>query len=86
VGCFLSSERVVKAVKLLGCLFLKDVLCSFRVSEQMAVMDRCLSCVHYKRFMEMMEEEDREIDAEMEFIHAYGYEAFDREFKKERKG
>lgn len=78
----MSSERVDKAVKLLGCLFLKDVLCSFRVSEQMAVMERCFSCPHHKRFMEMMEEEDRKVDAEMDFIHAYGYEAFDKKFRK----
>jgi hypothetical protein len=32
--------------------------------------------------MEMMEEEDREVDAEIEFIHAYGYEAFDKKFRK----
>jgi len=35
--------------------------------------------------MKKMDEEDREVDAEMEFIHTYGYEAFDREFKKKRK-
>jgi hypothetical protein len=32
--------------------------------------------------MEMMEEEDRKVDAEMDFIHAYGYEAFDKKFRK----
>jgi len=57
-------------LKLLSCLFLDDVLCSFRESDGSGFMDRCLKCRRYKRFMREMDEEDErvmdEIDRERE--------------------
>jgi hypothetical protein len=56
--------------KILPCVFLLDVLCSFRESEKIGVMDRCFECSHYRRFMLEAEEEDvrvmEEIDRERE--------------------
>ena len=42
--------------KVLSCLFLLNVLCSFRKVEQFAVLDRCFKCPHYSRFVQEMEE------------------------------
>ena len=52
--------------KLLSCFFLTDVLCSFRKTEEFGVMDRCLRCSHYKRFMREMEEEEDEMWEEID--------------------
>jgi len=68
VGVVLSVKK-----KLLSCLFLLDVLCSFRKSEQFAIMDRCFSCKHYFRFVEEMEQEEEEFFEEAERIWKYGY-------------
>lgn len=61
---------VSKREKLLSCVFLSDVLCSYRKSEKSGVMDRCFKCEYYKRFMLESEEEDikvmEEIDKERE--------------------
>lgn len=58
-------------MKRLSCLFLDGVLCSFRKTKQVAIMNRCLKCPHYLRFMRDMAEEDErvmaEIDSEREF-------------------
>ena len=59
--------------KLLSCLFLSDVLCSFRVSEKVGVMDRCLRCSHYKRFLREMADEDEKVMSEIDKIRRYGY-------------
>lgn len=57
-------------VKVLSCVFLADVLCSFRKREKLGVMGRCLKCPHYLRFEREMDEEDEcvmdEIDEERE--------------------
>jgi hypothetical protein len=50
------------ASKPLSCLFLLDVLCSYRKTEQFAIMVRCLKCEHYVRFMREMDEEDKASD------------------------
>jgi hypothetical protein len=53
--------------KVLPCLFLgHEVLCSFRKDEKGAVMDRCLKCSHYLRFMAEMEEEDERVMNEID--------------------
>jgi len=65
-----GSSKVDTSKKLLSCVFLVDVLCSFRKSEESGVMGRCFKCSHYFRFMREMEEEDDavmdEIDRERE--------------------
>ena len=53
--------------KPLFCLFLLDVLCSFRKSGKVfGVMDRCLKCPHYLRFLDEMAEEDEKVMDEIE--------------------
>jgi len=59
--------------KLFSCVFLSDVLCSFRKSEHFAVMERCFKCPHYKRFEREMEEEEDAFFEECERIWKYGY-------------
>ena len=56
--------------KLLTCAFLTDVLCQFRKTEKFAIMDRCLKCPHYLRFMEEMDEEDEKDNREIEAAFA----------------
>jgi hypothetical protein len=68
VGVVLSAKK-----KLLSCLFWSDVLCSFRLREQFAVMDRCLECPHYFRFMREIEEEDERVMDEIDRIRKYGF-------------
>jgi hypothetical protein len=53
---FLANEN---RSNLLPCVFLDGVLCSYRKSTRFTVMDRCLKCRHYRRFVcEMAKEED----------------------------
>ena len=59
--------------KLLSCMFLDDVLCSFRKSEKFGIMNRCLKCRHYRRFMQEMAEEDERVMDEIDKIRKYGY-------------
>lgn len=59
--------------KLLSCLFLSDVLCSFRKSEHFAIMNRCLKCRHFYRFNREMDEEDEKVMGEIDRIRKYGY-------------
>ena len=49
------------ASKVLSCGFWNDVLCSYRKSEKFGVMDRCLKCRHYERFLRAMAEEDEKV-------------------------
>ena len=58
--------------KLLGCLFLLDVLCSYRKDAGLVVMSRCFKCVHYIRFMAEMDEEDERVMDEIDEIHRTG--------------
>ena len=64
----LSAEK-----KLLSCLFLVGVLCSFRKSEKSYIMNRCFECPHYKRFLKEMQEEEDAFFEEVERIRKYGY-------------
>ena len=57
---FSSSKH--KESKVLSCLFWKDVLCSFRKSENFGFMDRCLKCSHYLRFLRLMHALDMKDD------------------------
>ena len=59
---------------LLSCVFLTDVLCSFRKSEKFGIMNRCLKCPFYFKFLkEMEEEEEEEFWDEVDRIRKYGY-------------
>jgi len=69
-------DRVVNSSvqegKVLSCMFHDDVLCSYRKTESFGIMDRCLKCVHYLRFLRVMGEKDeKEMDEiwEMERLH-----------------
>ena len=57
---------------LLSCLFWLDVLCSFRKYEKFGIMDRCLDCVHYKRFLREMDKEDQKVMDEIDEIRRTG--------------
>lgn len=59
-------------MKLLSCLFLLDVLCSYVKTEKFSgVMDRCLKCRHYERFMREMAEEDAKVMDEIDEIRKH---------------
>ena len=55
-------------MKVLSCVFLDDVLCSYRKSEKFTVMGRCLKCRYYERFMREMAEEDAKVMDEIDEI------------------
>lgn len=59
--------------KLLPCLFLLDVLCSFRKNEEFAILRECLSCPHYREFKREMENEEEQFFEEVNQIRKYGY-------------
>lgn len=53
--------------KILSCLFLLDVLCFFVKSKKFTgVLDRCMKCNHYFRFMADMEDEEEQFFEELE--------------------
>ena len=62
-------------MKALSCLFLLDVLCSFRKSEKVfGIMDRCLKCRHYLEFLKVMQEEDEKIMDEIDEMRRFSGE------------
>jgi len=69
---FLSARR-----KFLSCVFSSRVSCSFRKSEKFGIMNRCLRCPNYRKFVREMDEEDERETAEIEDIwrnpEKYGY-------------
>ena len=54
--------------KLLSCEFHDDVLCSHRKYEGFGIMDRCLRCRYYRRFMREIAEEDERVMDEIDEI------------------
>lgn len=44
--------------KVLLCIFYDDIRCFHRKTEKFGLMDRCLECPHYERFLVEMHEED----------------------------
>ena len=60
------------------CAFLNNVVCSYQKYDKPVVLERCFSCSHYRRFNRMMDKEDEKVMDEIELIHKYGYEFFDR--------
>ena len=54
-------------MKPLSCLFMLDVLCSYvKTEKSVGVMDRCLKCGHYARFLREMAKEEEEFFEEVE--------------------
>ena len=58
--------------KLLSCFFIKGVLCSYVKYEKIGVMDRCLECSVYKRFLREMAEQDLLVMDEIDEIRRTG--------------
>jgi hypothetical protein len=59
--------------KVFSCLFMLDVLCSHVKSEKSkGVMDRCLKCRHYLRFLRIMHDEDMKVMDEIDEIRRTG--------------
>ena len=58
--------------KVLSCLFLPDILCSYVKSEKsVGVMDRCMECRHYEEFLRVMHEEDMKVMDEIDRMRRY---------------
>ena len=68
-----AVDSSVQEGRVLSCMFYDDVLCSYRKSEKFGVMNRCLKCRHYKRFLREMDEEDKRVMTEIDRIRKYGY-------------
>ena len=58
--------------KVLSCLFLPDILCSYVKSEKVGLMDRCMKCRHYEEFLRVMHEEDMKVMDEIDEIRRTG--------------
>jgi len=69
-GCFVLP---LESSRPFHCVFLPDVLCSFRKSQKVAILDRCWECSQYQRFMKEMIEEDMAEAEEVLRIQKYGY-------------
>lgn len=52
--------------KILSCVFLLDVLCSYQRSEKPVILERCWDCPHYRRFLMEAEEEEEQFWDEVE--------------------
>ena len=57
--------------KLLHCFFWLDVFCSYVKTEQFGIMDRCMRCSHYLRFLRVMAEEDEKIMDEIDRMREF---------------
>jgi hypothetical protein len=58
--------------KILACLFWLDVLCIYVKREGFTgVMDRCMKCSHYFRFLRVMAEEDEKCMDEIDRMRRY---------------
>jgi len=59
--------------KVFSCLFFLDVLCCYRTTEKIGVMNRCLKCSHYFRLFRQLDEQEEDFFEEAEKIWKYGY-------------
>ena len=57
--------------KVLSCFFDVDVLCFHRKTESFGVMDRCLKCRHYEKFLRVMAEEDEKVMDEIDEMRSF---------------
>jgi len=60
------KSKKPKHGKLLPCVFLNDVLCSFRKSKKFTMLYQCRTCPHLERFEREMDEEDERIMDEID--------------------
>jgi len=67
-----SDKGDFEAPKELSCFFLEDVLCTFRKAYASGIMNRCLTCPHYRRFEKEMDEQDERVMDEIDRIRKYG--------------
>jgi hypothetical protein len=58
-------------MKPLSCLFVLDVLCSYVKGQRSGVLDRCMKCSHYFRFLRVMAEEDEKVMDEIDRMRRY---------------
>lgn len=68
-------------MKALLCLFLLDVFCSYRKSDKIRFMSRCLKCRYYKQFLREMAEENERVMDEIDRIRKHGYYNLDRKLR-----
>jgi len=57
--------------KLFSCLFLSDVLCSYVKGQRSGVLDRCMKCRHYERFLSIMDAEDEKVMDEIDAMRRF---------------
>ena len=62
---------VVDKPKILSCLFLPDIFCSFRKTEKFGIMDKCLKCRYYEEFLQIMAEEDEKVMDEIDQMRRF---------------
>jgi len=67
-----TRKSNVRQPALVPCVFLLDVMCSFRRSEKVSYMDRCSNCPQFKRFEREMDEEDKKTMDEFDEIRRTG--------------
>lgn len=79
----MNKERA-RQVKFLTCVFLLDVLCSFRKTDDFRVMDRCMECRHYLRFSREMQEQEEKFFAFEEDVRKYGWDEAEARKRKRR--
>lgn len=68
----MTDVRFSSSEKLLSCVFLPDVLCSYRKDAKVGIMARCWKCPHFVRFEREMDEEDEKMMDEIDEIHRTG--------------
>jgi hypothetical protein len=59
-------------LKVLSCVFLNDVLCSYRKDVKFGVMARCFKCPYFRRFEREMDVEDERVMDEIDEIRRTG--------------
>jgi len=67
-----AVDSSVQEGKVLSCLFMLDVLCSYVKREGVTgIMDRCFKCSHYFRFLKVMAEEDEKVMEEIDRMRRF---------------
>lgn len=67
-----SVKGDFRASKLLSCFFIKGVLCSYVKYGTVGIMDICVKCSHYERFLNDMDAEDQKVMEDIEEIRRTG--------------
>lgn len=66
-----TGSKILKRLPL-PCIFWDDVLCSFRRDTKDKIMDKCLNCCEYARFLRDMDAEDKKVMDQIDEIHRTG--------------